>query len=222
MSMGGGELRVLEAAVTSEAVLSREGRIEIVDADPLLAAAAAEAVADRRTAELVSGCGAVRIVGVHGLAGVAACPLRRPAAAGALERSDAPTLVYVARDKLAAELHRLHCCADAVAVLHPGSTGARFELLSSPGRFDGAGLTPREVDVLALLLARRTNAEIAGQLVVSLATVRSHCRSTLRKVGAKHRRALWDLMGSAEATTTVRVASINQLPKLDGAVSAPA
>ncbi len=45
--------------------------------------------------------------------------------------------------------------------------------------------------MLALLLTRRTNAEIARQLVVADATVRAHCRSVFRKLEVPHRRALW-------------------------------
>jgi len=52
-------------------------------------------------------------------------------------------------------------------------------------------------DVLALLLARRTNDEIAAQLVLSSSTVRAHCRAVLRKLGARDRRHLWSLLQSA-------------------------
>jgi DNA-binding CsgD family transcriptional regulator len=97
----------------------------------------------------------------------------------------------VLRDRLAAELHRLHGCADLVCVFVPDTAGGRLEPLSSPGRLEAAGLTPREADVAALLLARRTNAEIRDQLVLSVATVRAHCRTVLHKLGVADRRALW-------------------------------
>ena len=129
-------------------------------------------------------------VGVHGLLGVAACPLR----AAARSRGSPPVarrVLYVLGDPLAAELHRLHGCAAVVCVYFPDAGGGRLEPLPSPGRLEAAGLTPREAEVLALLLARRTNAEIRDQLVLSETTVRAHCRSVLRKLGAADRRALW-------------------------------
>jgi len=103
------------------------------------------------------------------------------------------TVVYVLRDRLAAELHLLHGCADAVAVLVTHGDEASLELLEDAGSLSRAGLTPREADVLALLLARAANEEIAARLVVSPTTVRAHCRSVLRKLGAARRQDLWRL-----------------------------
>jgi DNA-binding CsgD family transcriptional regulator len=136
-----------------------------------------------------------QLVGVHGLLGVAHCPLRRAAHVPSAGVAPAPAAVlYVMADPLAAELHRLHGCADLACVFWPGEGGGRLEPLAWPGRLESAGLTPREVDVLALLLARRTNDEIAAHLVLSLATVRAHCRAVLRKMGARDRRHLWALL----------------------------
>ena len=58
----------------------------------------------------------------------------------------------------------------------------RFERFSA--RHD---LSPREREVLRLLLAERTNAEIAGELFVSEATVKFHVRNLLKKTGCKNR-----------------------------------
>jgi len=130
----------------------------------------------------------LRLFGVHGIAAVAQCPVRRRES----ERpGDGPTLVYTLRDRLAAALHVLHGCADVAAVLLPHQGGARFEIVDEDPRLRGAGLTPREADVLALLLARASNAEIAAALTLSQATVRAHCRAVLRKLGASRRRDLW-------------------------------
>jgi DNA-binding CsgD family transcriptional regulator len=65
-----------------------------------------------------------------------------------------------------------------------------------PPALAGAGLSSREIDVLALLLTRRTNCEIAEALGVASTTVRSHCRAVLRKLGATDRRALWRLVAA--------------------------
>jgi len=48
-------------------------------------------------------------------------------------------------------------------------------------------LTPREREVLGLLLQRRTNAEIAGALRLGLPTVKTHVSAVLRKLGLARR-----------------------------------
>lgn len=51
-------------------------------------------------------------------------------------------------------------------------------------------LTPREREVLTCVARGQTNAEIAGSLVVSLETVKSHLRALLTKSGSRHRTEL--------------------------------
>jgi DNA-binding NarL/FixJ family response regulator len=53
-----------------------------------------------------------------------------------------------------------------------------------------APLTPREADVLELLQAGHSNAEIAGALHVGIETVRTHARHIYRKLGVSTRREL--------------------------------
>jgi len=56
-------------------------------------------------------------------------------------------------------------------------------------------LSERELEVLALLASGRTNSEAAGDLFVSVGTVKSHTGNIYRKLGAKNR---------AEAVTVAR------------------
>lgn len=178
--------------------VSRRGRrVTVVEADPLvrpaaLRAAGRLAVVSERP---------LRLVGIHGLKRVSSCPLL-----GALRASDDPaaaspvhTLCYTVRDVLVAELHMAHRCADSFAVLIPGEDGNDvLQTLAWPSRVDAVGLTVREVDVLALVLARLTDAEIAERLVVSLTTVRSHLRAVRQKLGAHDRRSIGRAMQGFE------------------------
>jgi DNA-binding NarL/FixJ family response regulator len=63
--------------------------------------------------------------------------------------------------------------ADA-ARLHPASDG-------------GPGLTRRELEVLRLLTAGKSNAQIARELYISSLTVKHHISSIIRKLGVANR-----------------------------------
>ena len=56
-----------------------------------------------------------------------------------------------------------------------------------PGRHDPDVLTPRESEVLALVIEGRSNKQIAAELSVGLRTVESHVSSVLSKFGAVSR-----------------------------------
>jgi ATP/maltotriose-dependent transcriptional regulator MalT len=60
-------------------------------------------------------------------------------------------------------------------------------------------LSERELEVLSLLATGKTNSEVAGELFVSVGTVKSHTGNIYRKLGAKNR---------AEALTRARELSL--------------
>ena len=57
------------------------------------------------------------------------------------------------------------------------------------------GLTPREADVIALITSGHSNVEIAGELYVSINSVKSYIRSAYRKIGVttRARAVLWGI-----------------------------
>ncbi|HEX6522037.1 MAG TPA: response regulator transcription factor [Streptosporangiaceae bacterium] len=111
---------------------------------------------------------------------------------GALQ---AGALGYLTKDATRAEIGRAVLAAAAgQAVLDPG---VQRRLISAAAR--GAGdpavssdtdegeLTPREADVLRLIAAGRSNREIARELFVSEATVKTHVNRIFAKTGSRDR-----------------------------------
>ena len=59
-----------------------------------------------------------------------------------------------------------------------------------PDQLDAAsGLSPREIEVLRLIVDGRTNAEIAAELYLSERTVHRHVSNILTKLGVRSRTA---------------------------------
>jgi DNA-binding NarL/FixJ family response regulator len=65
-----------------------------------------------------------------------------------------------------------------------------------PAALRAAGVTSREMDVLALVSTGMTNAEIAARLFLSPRTVETHVASLLAKLGAADRRQLRGRVGA--------------------------
>jgi DNA-binding NarL/FixJ family response regulator len=92
---------------------------------------------------------------------------------------------YVTKDRAGREVVAAVRAAARGEMTYPVEVLARLV----PGAGDEeatrpTGLTPRELEVLALLAGGRSTADIAGELVVSPNTVRNHVQSILRKLGA--------------------------------------
>jgi DNA-binding NarL/FixJ family response regulator len=110
---------------------------------------------------------------------------------------------FLLKDTPRRELFRaIEVIAAGDALLSPGIT--RRLIAEFAGRDDPEGtpgteperapeldeLTPRERDVLALVARGLTNDEIAGRLVISPLTAKTHVRNVLRKLGCRDRPAL--------------------------------
>ena len=80
-------------------------------------------------------------------------------------------------------LHAIYLASRGLHVLPPAGMAVYEPAGPAP-------LTPREADVLELLQAGHSNAEIAGALHVGVETVRTHARHIYRKLGVSTRREL--------------------------------
>jgi DNA-binding NarL/FixJ family response regulator len=115
-----------------------------------------------------------------------------------IEALRAGALGYLTKDAGADEIRQaLQRVADGQASLDPAVQMHLIEAItttnatSDPSATSVAelpdGLTPREAEVLGLIGAGLSNAEIAAQLFVSEATVKSHVNHLLPKIGARDR-----------------------------------
>jgi DNA-binding NarL/FixJ family response regulator len=89
---------------------------------------------------------------------------------------------------------------DVLNAIHLASRGLQLVPRDGYGSTPGSGLlTARETDVLAQLQQRRSNAQIAAELHISIETVRTHARHIYRKLGVASRREL--LVSAPQALT---------------------
>ena len=101
---------------------------------------------------------------------------------------------YLTKDVGAEEIERaIRSVAGGRTHLDPAVQQRLVNAAIDGGPPPGAGaalpdeLTPREAEVLALIAAGRSNAEIAEALVVSAATVKTHVNRIFYKTGARDR-----------------------------------
>jgi NarL family two-component system response regulator LiaR len=89
----------------------------------------------------------------------------------------------VSADELAGAIRAAHA---GRATLSPEATQALVHAVSQPPA-PGHDLTPREREVLALMVKGYNNNEIAAQLVVSPSTIKSHVSNILARLGVSSR-----------------------------------
>lgn len=99
---------------------------------------------------------------------------------------DAGAAGYLVKDSRPAELFQAIRSAAAGVGLMEGSIGAR--LIDRIDRPDGV-LTARELEVLALAAQGSTNRDLARELHVSEATVKTHLHHAFTKLGVDNRQA---------------------------------
>lgn len=116
-------------------------------------------------------------------------PERLEAAAAVLQGNQATSEALKAFT-FAARLYRDRGDLDGAARARTGARSVTDELgvsgLSTSGRGDH-GFTARELEIIRLVAAGRTNSDIAEDLVLSVRTVESHLRNIRRKSGAVER-----------------------------------
>ncbi|MFJ5258859.1 response regulator [Streptomyces sp. NPDC088387] len=105
--------------------------------------------------------------------------LRAGAAGFLLKRADADSLVQAVRLVAGSDTLLFPSAVRALALEHARGSGTPPAWVTR--------LTGRERDVLRLMAAGLTNAEIAGELAVGAATVKSHVAGVLAKTGARDR-----------------------------------
>jgi DNA-binding NarL/FixJ family response regulator len=100
---------------------------------------------------------------------------------------------FLLKDVLPAQLvDAVRVVAAGDALLAPSVTRRLLDRFASALPDDATppsldGLTARELEILRLLAGGLSNAEIAAQLVVSEATVKTHVSAVLRKLGVRDR-----------------------------------
>jgi DNA-binding NarL/FixJ family response regulator len=86
----------------------------------------------------------------------------------------------------------VHAAANGDALIAPSVTARLLETFAANGPATSAvqpidPLTEREEQILAAVARGRTNNEIAGELYITLSTVKSHITSLMTKLGARNR-----------------------------------
>ena len=102
---------------------------------------------------------------------------------------------------------------DILHAIHLASRGMQLIPREPTGAYSAGSelLTLRESEILGHLQRRRSNAQIAADLHISVETVRTHARSIYRKLGVASRQ---DLLGPREHPVAVAEAALGRVPRL--------
>ena len=106
----------------------------------------------------------------------------------AIARAGFAEACRAAGDTDTAELE-LRAARDVLEQLGAAPDAARLTRLLDQRPAESSGLTPRQIEVLALVVQGRTNREIATELVVSEHTVRRHLQNIYLRIGVSSRAA---------------------------------
>jgi DNA-binding NarL/FixJ family response regulator len=108
---------------------------------------------------------------------------------------------FVSYDRIETEVHRALGAVLSGGVWAPPAVLQRYVKLSSAfasrDRSKGGALTPREEEVVGLLLRRLCNKEIASALRISERTVRFHLENIFDKIGVRDRHSVIDVASGA-------------------------
>ena len=142
-----------------------------------------------------------------------------------LDALRAGALGYLTKDAGAAEIQQaLHRVAGGQAALDPAVQLHLVEAIADGPPSGPApaslpdGLTPREAEVLTLIAAGLSNAEIAERLVVSEATVNTHINNIFAKTGISDRAQA--LSATPTATDSPLTLGARRTSRLGGRVGA--
>ncbi len=100
---------------------------------------------------------------------------------------DAGAISFLQKNVTMSELaNAIRKAASGISTLSPNATQY---LISAAIRrpVSTIDLTPREIDVLKLMVSGKSNVEIANELTIGLSTVKSHVGHILAKLGVKNR-----------------------------------
>jgi DNA-binding CsgD family transcriptional regulator len=101
--------------------------------------------------------------------------------------SDAPD--FSERERAILELLRPHLRAREERATLVALVAGRLRALEDGGETEGLRVTAREREVVAMVAAGKTNAQIASELWISPATVKKHLENTYLKLGVGNRAA---------------------------------
>jgi DNA-binding CsgD family transcriptional regulator len=113
-----------------------------------------------------------------------------------LQSSGISWMTFISLDHLFYMVWNLVSMSAILRLFQPGETGTQFLDEVPQERIKALGLSPREAEMAVMIGRGLSNKEIAEQLFISPATVRTHIYNLYRKVGAGSRVELLNMLRS--------------------------